>query len=333
MKKGLFWQREGERVRCQLCPHSCLLAAGQRGMCFGRENREGELLAATYGRVSSCAVDPVEKKPLYHFFPGSLVLSVGTVGCNFSCCFCQNWHISQQEAPTEYMSPERLVELALEVKARDPRVVGIAYTYSEPLVWYEYVKEAASLAKKEGLVNVLVTNGFINPEPLRELLPFISAANLDLKAAGDAFYRKYCGGNSQAPKEAAKLLREKCHLEITTLLITGLNDSAEEVGALVDWIAEELGEDVPLHLSRYFPNYKLTLPPTPIETMRQAKEIAQKKLRYVYLGNIGIENTYCPYCSEVVVIRQRQVKVNLAEGKCPGCGRLLPIVSMKEDQG
>jgi pyruvate formate lyase activating enzyme len=243
-------------------------------------------LATTYGQLTSCAVDPIEKKPLYHFLPGSRVLSVGTVGCNLRCDFCQNWQISQQDAPTQKMSPQELVELALKLKDGDPALCGIAYTYSEPLVWYEYVVEAAQLAQEKGLVNVLVTNGFINPQPLEELLPFMDAVNLDLKGMDDAFYSKYCGGSALPPLESAKQIADNCHLELTCLLIPGANDREAQLRQLVNWIFENLGPDVPLHLSRYFPSYKLELPPTPLETMKRALAIAKEKLHYVYLGNV-----------------------------------------------
>ena len=329
MKEALFWRREGERIRCQLCPHACLISQGQRGRCQGRENRDGRLAAVNFGRISSYAVDPIEKKPLYHFLPGCTVLSVGTVGCNFSCSFCQNWRISQLEADTWYLSPEELVRAAVGLAAEEPRLVGIAYTYSEPLVWFEYVKETALLARKQGLVNILVTNGFVNPEPLRELLPLLDAVNLDLKAAGDSFYRRYCGGNARIPRQTAKLLSGSCHLELTCLLIPGANDKLEEVLRLADWISRELGSDVPLHLSRYFPSFKLKNPPTPETTMRQAQAIAKRKLHYVYLGNMGPEDTYCGHCGKLVISRQGRVKVNLPAGRCPACGRKLPIASMK----
>lgn len=286
MKKALFWQQEGGKVRCLLCPHSCLLASGQRGICRGRENRDGTLFATTYSQVTSLAVDPIEKKPFAKFLQGSKVLSIGTAGCNLSCSYCQNWQISQYHAPGRKITPKELVAYALELKALDPKMVGIAYTYSEPLVWYEYVLECAQLAKEKGLINVLVTNGYLNPRPLRQLLPYIDAANMDLKATSDSFYRKYCGGSADPPKESAKLLWRQCHLELTTLLIPGANDTPVEIRQLVDWIVENLDSKVPLHLSRYFPSYKLQLPPTSLKTMEQAKAIAQKKLEFVYLGNV-----------------------------------------------
>lgn len=327
MKEALFWQQEKERIRCLLCPHSCLLAPGQRGLCRGRENREGKLIATTFGQITSCAVDPIEKKPLYHFLPGSKVLSVGTVGCNLRCNFCQNWEISQKDAPTQSLSPQELVALALELKEQDPTLVGIAYTYSEPLVWYEYIKEAAQLGHQSGLHNILVSNGFINPQPLQELLPLIDAANIDLKAARDTFYHDYCGGSAAPPKESAKLLWGKCHLELTCLLIPGVNDSAEEISKLVDWIVTNLSPSVPLHLSRYFPNFKLQLPPTPLKTMELALELAKEKLHYVYLGNVqnADPDTYCHRCGSLVIKRREERKIELPDGKCPSCGEMLPV--------
>jgi pyruvate formate lyase activating enzyme len=326
LKEALFWQREKDCIRCLLCPHACLLAPGQRGICRGREHRQERLVATTFGRITSCAVDPIEKKPLYHFLPGTKVLSVGTVGCNLSCSFCQNWQISQQDAPTQSLEPGELVELATKLQGQDPSMVGIAYTYSEPLIWYEYIQEAAKLAHQKGLYNVVVSNGFINPEPLKALLPLLDAANIDLKAFSNTFYRRWCKGAAAPPRQSAKLLKESCHLELTCLLIPGANDSPEEISQLVDWIADNLGQDVPLHLSRYFPSFKMDRPPTPIETMTRALEIAKGKLNYVYLGNVeAAPDTDCPFCGARVISRRGKVKIELEGRACPSCRELLPI--------
>lgn len=286
MKTALFWERAGEKIRCLLCPHHCLIGQGQRGLCQGRVNRNGVLQAASFGQVASIAVDPIEKKPLNRFLPGSTILSVGTWGCNLSCSFCQNWQLSQRERPSQKLSPSELVELALELKAQDQGMVGIAYTYSEPLVWYEYVLQTAQLAKEAGLVNVLVTNGYLEHKPLEKLLPFIDAVNMDLKSMKGEFYKKYCGVGEGPPLKSAKLFYEAIHLELTTLLIPGVNDSDEEIKELAAWIATELDREVPLHLSRYFPQYKLALLPTPLATLERALELARKELAHVYLGNV-----------------------------------------------
>ncbi|GFN21883.1 AmmeMemoRadiSam system radical SAM enzyme [Thermanaeromonas sp. C210] len=315
-------------MECRLCPHTCILAPGRRGLCRVRENREGRLYSRNYGLCSSLAVDPIEKKPLYHFHPGRLILSVGTVGCNFACQFCQNWEIAHGEPEVVPLTPEVLVE-----KARDLDTVGIAYTYSEPVVWFEFVLDTAGLARERGLKNVLVTNGFIRPEPLRELLPVIDALNIDVKGYNKEFYRRVIRGDYEPVLQTARLAREAgCHIELTTLLVTGMNDDLGELEELVKRIRDELGESTPLHFSRYFPHYKLHLPPTPRETMERAWEMARARLHYVYLGNIEhprASNTYCPRCGSLV-IRRRGYTVSPAgltgEGACGRCGEKLAVI-------
>jgi len=247
-----------------------------------RQVKNNKLWATSYAQVSSVALDPIEKKPLYNYHPQSQILSVGSIGCNLSCQFCQNYQIAQElDIPTKQLSSRETVELA---KQKDS--FGIAYTYSEPLIWYEYVLDTAQLAQQEGLKNILVTNGYINPEPLQELLAYIDAVNLDLKAMTDDFYNQTCQGQLEPVKETAKIINQSdAHLEITTLIIPDLNDDLEELKELVDFIAS-LDPDIPLHLSRYFPCYKLDKPPTPKETLYQAQEIAEEKLTDGYLGNI-----------------------------------------------
>ncbi|NLG84200.1 MAG: AmmeMemoRadiSam system radical SAM enzyme, partial [Firmicutes bacterium] len=250
-------------VRCLLCPHACRLRDGQAGLCRVRR-REGEkFYTLNYARVTALALDPIEKKPLYHFYPGSAILSAGTFGCNFACGFCQNWTISQEEAPSEVIAPAHLVALA--ERERDVGNIGLAYTYSEPSVWWEYVFDAAVLARERGLVNVLVTNGFLNPDPLHALLPYLDGVNMDLKGP-EEFYRRVCRGRL-APVEAfaEAVLAAGVHLELTNLLIPGYNDSEEDLRDLVDWVAG-LDPEIPLHFSRYFPQYRFTAPPTPLET-------------------------------------------------------------------
>lgn len=332
MQEAAFYEKlEGDRVRCSLCPHRCLIRSGRRGICGVRENRGGVLYALNYGRVSSWAFDPIEKKPLYHFYPGSSIFSLGTVGCSFHCEFCQNWQISRGEvADTFFLAPEELPKI-LKEKA-PPGCIGVAYTYSEPLVWYEFVLAASRLVAQHGYKNVLVTNGFINPKPLQTLLPFVHAMNIDVKGFTDAFYHRVVHGRYQPVLRAAELAREAgCHIEITTLLIPGLNDSEEELERLTDWIADRLGPDTPLHFSRYFPNYKMELAPTPISTLKKARSIARRRLRYVYLGNVldtEAATTYCPSCHNPVVERYGyQVTARGLRGRaCASCGEKLPIV-------
>jgi len=268
-------------------------------------------------------MDPIEKKPLYHFYPGTMVLSLGTIGCNFTCVFCQNWTISQaniKDVQVEELSPEKAIQLVLQNNSP-----GVCYTYSEPLIWYEYILDTAKLAKKNNLKNILVTNGFINREPLIKLLPFIDAMNIDLKSFRNSFYQKYCKGSLSPILNTIELSKEYCHVEITNLIIPGLNDSEEEIKEMVDWISS-LSKDIPLHFSRYFPCYKMNISATPISTLCKARDIAQKKLKYVYVGNIWDEEanaTYCDNCKKLLIKRTGYNIVNLGldkNGKCKYCG-------------
>lgn len=330
-REVMFYTRGDDGVaNCRLCPRLCHIPPGQRGFCRVRENVEGTLYATNYGECSSYALDPVEKKPLYHFYPGSFIFSLGTVGCNLRCGFCQNWQIAHEDPPTTYLGPRRAVELALQQKERGYPCIGLAYTYSEPFMWYEYVYDTAKLARESGLKNVLVTNGYVNGEPLRELLPYIDAMNIDVKAFNNEFYRATCAGRLDPVLRTVEAAHGHCHMEITTLLVTGLNDSPAEIENLVDWLAG-VDPEIPLHFSRYFPNYKMELPPTPLETLRRAREIARRKLRYVYTGNapqLMASSTLCPVCGEVLVDREGyQVRPGkLADGACAGCGEKISVV-------
>lgn len=330
-REVMFYEKGPDgRTGCKVCPRLCNIPPGKRGFCRVRENRDGILYATNYGECSSYALDPIEKKPLYHFHPGSLILSLGTVGCNLRCGFCQNWQIAHENPPTRYISPGQAVELALEQKKRGYPCVGIAYTYNEPFMWYEYVYDTAKLARKAGLKNVLVTNGYVNEEPLREMLPYIDAMNIDVKAFTADFYRTNCAGRLEPVLRTVEISHRSCHVEITTLLVTGLNDSPEEVERLAGWLAA-LDPDIPLHLSRYFPNYKMDLPPTPLEKMIRARETAMKKLRYVYIGNapeLGGSSTRCPNCHRLLIDRQgyRVRPSELPGGACSGCGEKVKVV-------
>ena len=330
MREALYYEARPEnKVKCLLCPRECLLAPGKAGVCRIRENRDGRLYTRNYGRASACALDPIEKKPLYHFHPGSTILSLGTFGCNFGCRFCQNWSIAQAEPSTIELRPEQVIQALLEA-AEPYRCIGLAFTYSEPLVWYEYVQETAEQGQRAGFKNVLVTNGFIQEQPLKELLPLIDALNIDVKAFTNEFYRHWCQGSLKPVLRTVELAVVQCHVELTTLLIPGLNDSAEEIKDLVTWVAG-LSPDIPLHFSRYFPNYQLNLPATPVSTMERAYEIAREQLNYVYLGNLPgnqRSNTACPQCSQLLVERNGyQTKVvGLSGQACANCGQLIPII-------
>lgn len=286
MHEAMFYQpKEKGLLFCELCPKGCSIREGHKGFCRVRENQNGVLYTLNYGKVSSYALDPMEKKPLYHFYPGTLILSLGTVGCNLRCGFCQNWQIAHGDPQTLNLTPEQAVELALQQRAQGLPCTGLAYTYSEPFMWYEYVYDTSRLAREAGLKNVMVTNGYVREKPLKKLLPYIDAMNIDVKGFTDGYYRENCVGQLGPVKQTVAIAQEKCHVELTTLLVPGLNDSSEEINELVDWVAS-LNPAIPVHFSRYFPNYKFDLPPTPLATMQQAQEIAQKKLKYVHLGNV-----------------------------------------------
>ncbi|MDN5347831.1 MAG: pyruvate formate lyase activating enzyme [Clostridia bacterium] len=327
MRAAYYVKLPENKVQCRLCPHSCVLGPGQRGICRVRENVEGELETHNYGLCSSLALDPIEKKPLYHFYPGSTILSVGTVGCNFRCEFCQNWEISQAEPEVTAVNPEELVRQAIRVDS-----LGLAYTYSEPIVWFEFVLETSRLVREAGLKNVLVTNGFIRPEPLSELLEWTDALNIDVKGFNREFYRRVVHGNYEPVLRTAEAARARgCHVEITTLLVTGLNDNLDELEELVQWVKETLGEDTPLHFSRYFPQYKMNLPPTPLATLRKAWEMAKEYLHYVYIGNVHIpeaNNTYCPTCGNLTIRRSGWAVTmpGLKGNRCASCGEILAVM-------
>lgn len=330
-KEALYYEKlENNKVRCHLCPWECLLTEGKLGICRGRKNLEGKLYAINYAKAVSIAIDPIEKKPLYHFLPGTEILSTGPNSCNLKCGHCQNWSISQIESPTELVTSENLVSLTLKYNS-----VGIAYTYTEPLMWYEYILDTAKLAQNKALVNVLVTNGYINPEPLQELLPLIDALNIDVKAMNQDFYKKVCKGRLDVVLKTVELsVEKKRHVELTYLIIPELNDSAEELKKFVNWVAD-LNPLIPVHFSRYFPAYKSDLPPTPIETLRKAFKIASDKLEYVYVGNAyipGTSDTHCPKCQEVLISRSGySIHISgIEDKKCKNCKAPVDVIMTDE---
>lgn len=331
MKEALYYKKlEHEKIQCFLCPNHCLILSGKRGICGVRENKNGFLYSLNYNLISSIALDPIEKKPLYHFHPGKLILSVGTVGCNFKCPYCQNWSISQvspEELKLEKIDSYKLVSLA-----KSYRSFGIAYTYNEPFIWYEFVLEASKIAKEHGLENVLVTNGYIEEEPFLELAPYISAMNIDLKAFNQEFYSKLCQGKLDKVLNTILLAYKiGIHIELTTLIIPSWNDKEDEIKDLVDWIAN-IDINIPLHFSRYFPAYKFNLPPTPYETLLKAYSIAKEKLNFVYLGNVWnleTSTTFCPKCKNQLIVRDGYtIKKNLLLNTdlCPFCGEKISII-------
>jgi pyruvate formate lyase activating enzyme len=316
----------GGLVRCLICPHECTIAPGRTGICLCRKNFEGTLRPINYGRVAAAAMDPMEKKPLYHFFPGSTIYSIGTWGCNFKCDFCQNWNISQQAAATEYVAPEQAVRAALEQKS-----IGIAYTYNEPTIWFEYVRDTATLARAAGLKNVLVTNGYVNAAPLDRLLELVDAMNIDIKGFTEEFYQRRLRGRLSPVLETAVRAAKRCHVETTTLVIPGQNDSPEEITELRDWIYEHLGPDSPTHVSAYVPRYKSKEPATSADTLLRVCQILAGKLHFVYVGNIvagDLSDTRCYNCGATAVRRAGyHVKADgLRDGACAGCGQKLNFV-------
>jgi pyruvate formate lyase activating enzyme len=337
-KKGLiktklspyFTSLSGGEIQCDLCPRRCRVSKGKRGACRVRENRDGKYYSLVYGNPCAVHLDPIEKKPFFHVLPATSSFSLATVGCNFQCKFCQNWEISQASPEDVYsydIAPEMMVKMAKEVKAR-----SIAYTYVEPTIFFEYMIDICHLAKKEGLLNVTHSNGFINPEPLKNLCKVMDAANIDLKGFTETFYRDLCSGELAPVLETLKTLKkEKVHLEITNLLIPTQNDDQSGIKEMCLWIRRELGTDTPVHFSRFYPLYKLrSLPPTPVSTLEKARNTALScGLEYVYIGNIPGhegEHTFCPKCKKLLIQRIGYMvgENHLKDGKCPYCGKPIP---------
>ncbi len=320
-KEARYYEKLDEgTVRCMLCPQYCVIKPDQAGICRSRRNVNGELRAVNYGSFVSMGLDPIEKKPLYHFHPGRRILSIGNNGCNLKCKFCQNWEISQTELPTKDITPEKLAELCLKHDS-----FGTAYTYAEPLIWFEFLLDASSALHSKGLKNVLVTNGMINEGPLKELLPLIDAWNIDLKSSRDEFYKENCSGFQKPVLNTIKSAYEAgCHVEVTNLIIPTLNDSDEDIQELIDFIAS-VGTDIPLHFSRYFPHYKMNIKPTPVKTLTKARRKALEKLDYCYVGNVmesELNSTFCPSCGKEVVSRSGYCinDIRIKAGRCAYCG-------------
>jgi len=325
MKEAMYYsQQKNKVVQCHICPRSCIIQDNQYGFCKSRKNKNGKLFSMVYNAPCSVNIDPIEKKPLFHFLPSSKVYSVGTTGCNLKCKFCQNWEISQAMPEDVHLldiSPEKIVEETLANNCK-----SIAYTYTEPTIFYEYVLDAAKLAKKKGLRNVCVTNGFINQEPLKELYKYIDAANIDLKSFSDKFYREQTGAWIQPVLDTIKTLHKmNVWIEITNLIIPKLNDDMKTIKKMCEWI-KEISPDIPIHFSRFFPNYKLkNYPETEESTLIKAGETAKKAgLNYVYIGNIMLPewgNTYCPKSKKIAIERKwfEVVQNNIKKSKC-NCG-------------
>jgi len=307
MKEALFYtQLDESTIQCELCPQYCIILKGKTGNCRVRTNIDGKLITENYGKISGYHLDPIEKKPLYHFFPGKSILSIGSVGCNLHCKFCQNHEIAQscvKDLVIRDFSPDSISNDAM----RRPNNIGIAYTYNEPLVFYEFMRDTALLARQLGLRNVMVTNGFISLAPLGRMFHFIDAFSVDLKAFTEDFYKKITLSGLQPVKDALiEIKKSGIHFEITNLIVTDLNDNKNDFIKMLEWIQKELGENTILHLSRYFPHYKLNNPPTSEKKMVDFYQIATKYLKFVYLGNMQSstgQNTYCPSCNQLLISR------------------------------
>ncbi len=326
--EALFYEKNSDgTVKCNLCPHHCLVKPNYYGACRVRKNIEGVLYSTSYGLTCSIRFDPVEKKPLYHYYPGKDIFSVGGFGCNLHCVFCQNYHISQindiELSTRDIITPTEITKLY----KKERNNCGFSFTYNEPTVNYEFIYETAKEVYLQQIPVALVTNGFINQEPLKKLLPYINALNVDLKSFSDEFYQKQTGGRLLPVLETIKTAKAQGkHIEITFLAINGLNDSTSELNLMVDWIANNVGKDTPFHISRYFPNYKLKIAPTPVDVLIQLYEIASKRLDFAYLGNISdseYSKTRCPNCHTVLVERNGYYPkvIGLTDkGTCVKCG-------------
>jgi len=324
MHEAKYWHPEGDAVRCELCPHACKIADGKRGICGVRENRNGTLFSLVYGLSTGPSVDPIEKKPLYHFHPGSKVLSYGTIGCNLKCLHCQNYTTSQATMEMPYLEKVGLEDIPLLCKRHG--CGGVAWTYNEPTIWYEYNLDGCKLAKSHNLYTCYVTNGFMSEAPLREIAPYLDAMNIDVKGFREEFYTKVCKAKLKPVLDTCVRARElKIHIELTYLVIPTYNDSEAELSEFSRWVADSLGKDVPVHFSRFHPDYRLTdAPATPFQTLKNAHELAKKAgLEYVYIGNVPgstEDNTYCPKCNALLIERQGFI-INLNRVKNSACGK------------
>ncbi len=341
MEAYLYSVSDNNNIRCGLCSHRCKIREGRRGICNVRENRNGRLYSLVYEKLIARNVDPIEKKPLFHMLPGSLSYSIATAGCNFRCRFCQNSDIAQMPSDRggqiagRRTAPEEILADAVRSGCKT-----IAYTYTEPTVYFEYAYETARLARKKGIRNIFVSNGFMTRECIDMLSPYLDGANIDLKAFRDDFYKNYCGARLEPVKESLKLIKSKgILLEVTTLLIPGLNDSTEELEDLAGFIANDLGKETPWHISRFHPTYRLTnRPSTPLKSLERAREIGiLAGLDYVYMGNVpgtGGEDTLCPGCGKTLIERRGfSVSRNLVQkGVCPDCAAVIYGVGMSGEQ-
>ena len=334
---AMFWEERAEgKVRCVLCPRQCEVAREERGYCGVRENQGGRYQTLVYGTLCSANVDPIEKKPLFHYIPGTTAFSVATAGCNMECKFCQNWQISQfrpEQVESVHVSPERLVAAC---KAEDSPT--LAYTYSEPVIFYEYMHDTAALARREGIGSVMISNGYIEEKPLRELCRHLTGVKIDFKAFSEQFYAEQCAGRLEPVLKVLEVLKDiGIWFELVVLIVPTLNDSADEIRRMSAWILKRLGPDVPMHFTRFHPTYRLTnLPATPVATLERCRQIAlEAGVRYVYAGNVPMhpgENTYCHQCGTELIRRVGyRISANrIKGGQCGQCGTAIPGVWSQE---
>lgn len=329
MHRGEYYSREGDGIRCNLCPHRCFIHEGNYGLCHVRKVVAGDLISMNYGIVSARNLDRVEKKPLYHFYPGKNIFSIGSIGCNLRCSYCQNHTIAQGNFSSILeragrVKPENIVKHAMEYG--DTGNIGIAYTYNEPIIWFEYMRDIAMKAREKGLKNVMVSNGYIEEEPLKELIKYIDAFSIDLKGYSEEFYRDITGASLAPVKRTLEVIsKSSSYLEVEYLVIPGHNDDLGEFEKLMEWYRDKVGEGIPLHINRYFPHYRMSVEATPLDTLIKLYEIAKRYLRHVYIGNVGMElgrDTLCPGCGRVIIERQSHIDSSgVSEGRCVHCGR------------
>ncbi|NQV09328.1 AmmeMemoRadiSam system radical SAM enzyme [Candidatus Woesearchaeota archaeon] len=326
-----FYSKNGKEVQCNLCPRGCFLGPADRGYCRTRINKDGKLYTLSYGNPTSVHVDPIEKKPLFHYLPGTKAFSIATNGCNLRCLYCQNWDISQKKPEeTKFFDllPEALVEAVVQAKEKDPALSSVAYTYSDPLAFYEYMVDSAKLLRKQGIKTVVITAGYFTPESMKELARNVDAIKIDLKGFNEDFYREVTSAHLDGVLEAIKIVNKSdAWLEIVNLLVPTLNDDMDEMRDMSRWVVDNIGKDVPIHFSRFHPDYKLrNLPATPINSLKKAREIAiEEGINYAYIGNVphdDYENTYCPKCKSIAIERIGYIikQNNIVDGKCSECG-------------
>ncbi len=332
MKEAKYYEKNGDKeITCLLCPHECIVENHKRGICGVRENKDGTYYTLVYANPCAAHIDPIEKKPMFHYYPSTQSFSIATAGCNFTCSFCQNWEMSQKRP--EKIKSITLLPSGVVKSAKRYDCKTIAHTYTEPVIFFEYMLDCAIEGKKHGVPNVMISNGYIQEKPMRELCKYLGAVKIDLKAFYDKFYKEVCGGRLKPVMDTLLVLKDEgIWFEIVVLIIPTLNDSAKEIDKMTKWIVKELGVNVPLHFSRFYPTYKMkNIPPTPPSTLKKARKIAMGNgIKFAYIGNIisDAENTYCPECGKLLIERMRLTAniVGMKKNRCKYCGEIIPGV-------